>query len=168
MWTPITNTNPVWREYCSTLRELLLVTKKDNARRSVSGCKNCFSIFYPFNPNETTLHFVSLSFRSALDARTSDIRRAWVVEMCDEDMRQSLEYKLLVGLAKESGAFKIENGVEFVRLLRIVKGNRQANTQEYDPYEVCENYPAAEIGVVVEEMTRVNQLASDIRHVIEW
>ena len=83
-------------------------------------------------------------------------------------LEASFQYQALIGLAKEAGAYKREQGVEYVKLLRVVRGVRHHRGRPSFKFtEVCENAdveePVAEVSV---EKFMIEQLASDIHRII--
>jgi hypothetical protein len=135
-WTPVSMDNPIWREYRGTLRSMK--TELQKKRQQMSACRKCMTIFYPFFPADFHLHDASPAFKSALNSKAID---AATIKYADSGhIWNSFQYKALVGLAKEAGAyFEDECGVQYIKLIRIVRGHRSHKDRGYENVEFCEN-----------------------------
>lgn len=167
-WTPISKQNPIWKEYTRVLREL-----RDEAeikKQQLSACSNCFTLFTPNFPPEYNLHEPSASFKKATHMKT--IKRCDVeVLLAEPDAMtpRTFQYKALVALAKESGAYKKEEGVEYIKLLRVKRAVRPHRGQAvYEKYEICENNAAEfSLEITSEQCQRTGSLAEGILKLVE-
>ena len=168
-WTPVQEDNPVWRAYSAMLRGSK--ESSQNSKRPLSACKNCFTLFLPtFPEDDFHLHKPSVNFRTAIHKKA--------IRYCDErclneadsskKLEKSFQYRALIGLAQEAGAFKREQGVDYIKLIRVVRGVRHHRERpSFEPTEVCENadveQPVAEVS---EEKLMIEQLAMEILDII--
>ena len=168
-WTQIDQSNPIWRAYCAMLRSSKESAEK--AKRTIAACCNCMTLFIPaFPEDDFHLHKLSTNFKTATNKKT--------IRFCDQKwlsnseserrIEESFQYKALTALAREAGAYKKENGVEYIKLLRVVHGVRSQRGQTYFKLsEVCENAdfeePPAEVSA---EKLKLQLLASDILKLI--
>ena len=83
-------------------------------------------------------------------------------------LEESFQYQALIGLAKEAGAYKREQGVEYLKLLRVVRGVRHHRGRPSFKFtEICENADVEEpVAEVSAEKFMIEQLASDIHRII--
>lgn len=164
-WTPIDETNPIWRAYCAMLRGSKESAQK--GKRTIAACCNCMTLFMPsFPEDDYHLHKVSTSFKTATNRKTIRFCDQKYLSKAESERRieESFQYKALTALAKEAGAYKKEYGVEYIKLLRVVHGVRSHRGQTcFKLSEVCENAdyeePPAEVSA---EKLKVELLASDI------
>lgn len=164
-WTPVSPENPILKEYRKELRLLKIECKKKHWQ--LSACQKCMTIFYPFFPRaDFHLHKPSESFRRDMDSRVIDTAIMKAFE--SEKIEDTFIYQALVGLAKEAGAYRVdEYGTEQIKLIRIVRGHRSHTDQGYEDIEFCENCEVEECPeYVARTKYRIETLASGIHKLI--
>ena len=168
-WTPVQEDNPVWKAYSAMLRGSKESSQK--SKRPLLACKNCFTLFLPTFPDEDFhLHQLSVQFRTAIHKKT--IRHCDKRSLSEVDsskkLEKSFQFKALIGLAQEAGALKREQGVDYIKLLRVVRGVRHHRGRpSFEPTEVCENAQVEEpVMEVSEQRLRIEQLATEILAII--
>ena len=168
-WTPVDEENPIWKAYSAMLRG----SKEscETEKKSLSACSNCLTLFLPMFPEDDFhLHELSVSFRTAINKKTIRYcdQRLLKLDESQGKLEETFQYKALVGLAKEAGAYKKEQGVEFIKLIRVVHGARPHRGRAvFKRTEVCEN---ANVEEPVEEVSdhkfKVAELATDVEKLI--
>ena len=151
MWTPVTKENPIWKMYKDLLDELKYWCKEK--KQMLSACKNCMTIFTPFFPSDYNLHVPSNEFKTSVDRRRiKSCLDTWWDAPKDEAFYETFQYKALIGLSKEAKAYKKEDDIEYIKLLRVVKGHRAHDGQKsFEHFEMCEN---CEVENDLEEVAR--------------
>lgn len=164
-WTPVSTDNPIWRGYRKDLRLLKIDCQKKHQK--LSACRKCMTIFYPFFPTDFHLHEASPSFKSAMNSIVVDA--AVMKSAYSEDVEDTFVYSALVGLAKEAGAYRVDNfGVEQIKLIRIVRGHRSHRNQGHSQIEFCENCDVEECPEhVSHQKFRSESLAAGILKLIQ-
>ena len=167
LWTPLIPENPIMKLYRVLLREL-----KDQAeieKRGLSACQKCMTVFYHSFPECYHLHVPSEAFKTAVHSRVVRNHDLGLIEVPKEEMLDHcFQHDALMALAKEAGAYEEEDGVEYIRLLRVCKGQRHKQSRTtFDRQELCEN---CDIEVGHEEVAntkfRVASLAKGLLAVI--
>lgn len=137
MWTPLVSDNPIFAAY----REVLLELKMDcvKSTKKLAGCKQCFTIFTPRFPDEF-LHKLSKPFRGATDKREVKRRSRNSLNMEEDTLQECFQRDALIQLAKEAGVYKKEDGIDYIRMLRVCKGKRlRDGTVVFENLTVCAN-----------------------------
>ena len=168
-WTPIDDSNPIWRAYCAMLRGSKEHCQR--GKRPLSACSNCMTLFLPTFPDDDHhLHKLSACFKTATNRKATRFCDQKCLSKAESErrMEESFQFKALTALAKEAGAYKKEHGVEYIKLLRVVHGVRPHRGSTYfKKTEICENAnfeePPAEVSA---EKLKVELLASDILKLI--
>ena len=139
MWTPVSQENPIVKEYHKRIVRLRLQGQLKH--RQLSACASCMTVFFPFFPADFHLHKLSVSFQTAIHEKIVAARRNAVMEVPEEQaFSESFTTHALVRLAKEAKAHMQKDGVEYIKLLRFVKGVRSHRGKgKYERLELCEN-----------------------------
>jgi hypothetical protein len=140
MWTPISDNNPVFRAYRALLKNLK--EKSESTNKQLSACQKCFTVFrLKFPVADHHLHIPSSAFKTAVNSKVVDRTNEEISGLSNEEStRQCFQKNALVALAIEAGAYKMENGVEYIKMLRVSEGKRHRDGHvEYDRREICGN-----------------------------
>jgi hypothetical protein len=140
MWTPICSDNPVYMNYVKMIGDYK--TKAIDKNLQLAACSQCMTFFYPSFPADLHLHTPSEGIRSALNKKKI---RAYTGLVSDDTEDQKIPEiicrEALLILAKEAKAYKLENGFEYIKLVRIAEGMRKnSGGAKYGRFELCENH----------------------------
>lgn len=166
MWTPMVSDNPIFAAY----RELLLELKMEcvKSTKKLAACKNCFTVFSPSFPDEF-LHRLSKPFRGATDKRVVKRISQNNIGMTEGDILQEcFQRDALIQLAKEAGVYKKEDGIDYIRMLRVCKGKRlEDGTVAFENLTVCANADEDHPEDLIRTRFKIKNLAKGLEWLIK-
>lgn len=166
MWTKVSADNKVFSAYKAIVKNI-----QENCAhygRQMSACQKCFTIFRFKFPEEQHLHVFSTEFKTKVEGRVvSRLKEEVAMLHIEEALQKCFQYDALINLAREAGAYKKENGVEYIKMLRVCGGKRRRQGGVvYDHCEICANSDLEAHEEVANTMFRVVGLSKGILTII--